>query len=1217
MINGGKVNLIGNDVNNLYYLNNYSHSKRNNSPITINEPSSYNYYNYNNSINKHFNNDNFNEKRNAQYPSYQSYFNNSNNYYLQSSQQYSNDNRNIKFIPNISENNEKEILIQKIKHLINENEKKKGQKIIKDYYTKNYEEMIKKNIDTYPNGINLSISNCETQYPINNLNDDDEFFRKLKFFLEEYENIDNKRNNKNINNLKSSYEYYSKILKKNESRKRNNYKVKFFNESVGDMNYTYRQDPNNNKPSFQEKYQKNISLNKSIKKFYKDYNKTSDNFHNSNKKEDTKFNNDKKIYDIYDKQYNTIRNIDDSNYLQNLNNNNDNNNRTKSRIKLMNIETKKKDNQKYKNVLQYINLKNKKNINKEYELQEKYITKIKLFIQYIENYYILSINEFFRYFIENLKLYGEKKIEKNKETKKILKRFQKSRNIKTNYNSISFSNNINNYNTINNSYNLNKNTLIQNYKYKDNPFITESKRGNNISPDIYIPKNKIEQIRLNNKSNLSNIKNKRNKDISPNISNNKNIDNINNLSTDYNSKKLFSTNEKNNLVKINNNIQKKNLNNNIEIEKININKNINSHIKNISSFDINSKSDSIDCINGNNLKEKNPSKKKPIVYLKPKSGISNLKKMIITKDKEICNNNKNDNINKSPNKKSLKNNNESLNNNSIQYNPNSINSLIIKNIKNNSICYKSPLKSNSPIKREQHKYIYKIKRSKDKIPKNKIENNKIEEFVVKSISTYDKRLWVTIKYIASEKANHIFFKMKIKRRLLNIKDNKNIFLDNQSHILKPSNNESIEIIPPLSLLKTQIENSNNKISIIPEEKEDNNNYLNKIIDIIKIIQKSEKENIVYYYKYFFDILKKEYNPKIITTLSQKEIFKNVQNSFIKINDIDFTKIPKNINEDNDNENNVNEEFNNSNNDNFTYTIKKNLLKKDPYKRNLFPDINIPRLNIEDNSSNGGEKNINNLNKSDIYERSELSDITGGERTLNFSDIFNIPKKNSFRLKITKYKILRERIDDKKKKKIKIKKDIIKEDEEMRKKSKIIYLITNKFSYYNNCLRLIKNYFNIWKIKKNSLKEDNIKENNTNNNIISNNINDDINKDKNNNMQYKDNENKVIKEKGLKDEDSENNSENIINSNDEGIIKINDLIENNKDIFNLTFNALNKINNRKGIQIESIQDSDENKTVNLFDKNELEEKIEYFRMYLMGSYAFKRKNIGSSEEEKEQ
>ena len=478
MINGGKVNLIGNGKKKLYYLNNRSHSKRNNSPTSINAASSYNYYNYNNSLNKHFNNDKFNEKRNIQYPSFQNYFNNSNNYYLQSSQQYLNNNRNNKFIPNNSENNEKEILIQKIKDLVNENEKKKGQKIIKDYYTKNYEEMIKKNIDTYPNGISLSISNCETQYPINNnnLNDDDEFFLKLKYFLEKYETIDNKNNNRNINNLKSSYEYYSKILKKNENKKKNNFKFNYFNESVGDINYTYRQEQNDNKPSYQEKYLKNNSLNKSIKKFYKDYNKTSDNFHNTNKKEDIKSKNDKNLYDTYEKQFNTIRNIDD-NYLQNINNNNinniNNNHWTKSRIKLMNIETKKKDNQKYKNALQYINIKKKnqligKNINKEYEIQEKYINKIKLFIQYIENYYISSINNFFSYFIKNMKLYGMEKINKNKETKKLLKRFQKSRNIKTNYNNISLNNNINNYNTINNSYNINKNTLIQNYKYKLN-----------------------------------------------------------------------------------------------------------------------------------------------------------------------------------------------------------------------------------------------------------------------------------------------------------------------------------------------------------------------------------------------------------------------------------------------------------------------------------------------------------------------------------------------------------------------------------------------------------------------------------------------------------------------------------------------------------------------------------------------------------------------------
>ena len=104
---------------------------------------------------------------------------------------------------------------------------------------------------------------------------------------------------------------------------------------------------------------------------------------------------------------------------------------------------------------------------------------------------------------------------------------------------------------------------------------------------------------------------------------------------------------------------------------------------------------------------------------------------------------------------------------------------------------------------------------------------------------------------------------------------------------------------------------------------------------------------------------------------------------------------------------------------------------------------------------------------------------------------------------------------------------------------------------------------------------------------------------------------------MKDIDDESNSENNNNSKDEGILKINDLLKNNKDIFNLTFNTLNKINNRKGIQIESIQDSDENKTVNLVDKNELEEKVEYFRMYLMSNYVFKRKNVESFEEEEKE
>ena len=102
---------------------------------------------------------------------------------------------------------------------------------------------------------------------------------------------------------------------------------------------------------------------------------------------------------------------------------------------------------------------------------------------------------------------------------------------------------------------------------------------------------------------------------------------------------------------------------------------------------------------------------------------------------------------------------------------------------------------------------------------------------------------------------------------------------------------------------------------------------------------------------------------------------------------------------------------------------------------------------------------------------------------------------------------------------------------------------------------------------------------------------------------------------IKEEDNESNIDNLSNSKDEGILKINELISNNNEVFNLTLKALNKINNQKGIQIDSIQDSEENKS-NYLDKNELEEKIDYFRMYLINN-AFKRKNLESSEEEEKE
>ena len=175
--------------------------------------------------------------------------------------------------------------------------------------------------------------------------------------------------------------------------------------------------------------------------------------------------------------------------------------------------------------------------------------------------------------------------------------------------------------------------------------------------------------------------------------------------------------------------------------------------------------------------------------------------------------------------------------------------------------------------------------------------------------------------------------MKIKRRMININNNMNISINKENELLKPCNVESIEIIPPIALLKTKIKNSNNKIGIILEEKEEYNiSY--KILEMIKSIQKPEKINKLYIYKYFFDILKKISNSNKIP-LSHKKIFKKVQNNFQKLNDIDITKISNNIIQDNDNNNSI-KEYNNSENEAQNLKIrKKKLLKNQLWKRNRF------------------------------------------------------------------------------------------------------------------------------------------------------------------------------------------------------------------------------------------------------------------------------------------
>ena len=283
--------------------------------------------------------------------------------------------------------------------------------------------------------------------------------RKLRIILDNYDKNENKDNNF-INNNLTSYEFRSNMLKRGSNKTINNLKNRYFNDSVEEKPNTYRQETINNKFNLKANYlsNNNNSLNNKNRMFYKLQNKSCKNSHNVIKKHHS-YRKDITNSEAYEKRNDTIR-TNDENYLRKISNN-----RTISRIKLMNIEIKKGNKNLYNNTHQQRSKKNQsqsliswKNMNKEYKIQEQYILKIKLFIKFIEKLYISSLHNFFIYFKKKLLLYGMEKNEENKDYQNLLKRFQKSRNRKNDNNSALSFNRINN-NTISNTYELNKKKL--------------------------------------------------------------------------------------------------------------------------------------------------------------------------------------------------------------------------------------------------------------------------------------------------------------------------------------------------------------------------------------------------------------------------------------------------------------------------------------------------------------------------------------------------------------------------------------------------------------------------------------------------------------------------------------------------------------------------------------------------------------------------------------
>ena len=1045
MYNLNRYNYKEKNKNNLYYINKYPNVKRTTSPQLINNQRRNNYYlneaNQNNKVlykNRNINEEilnpqyqnntnpiNYMQQQNQKYSDYIAYYNRSNNIPIQNPNYYEqimpqNNNylyTDINIIPSIIPHNYQN---NKIIH--------------NDYINKNIDEQNKYKCDKYKNGVKLNITNYETQYPMTFLSANP--YKKRNIF-----NQNNNTNNiSHIKNIKESENnFQSKIMKKSKNSKNFNLtKIKTMTDLSGETDNISMKNKNKNKYNYKEHNAKN-NINK--KKNNEFFNKTTTNFHKKNKSLN-EFHNI-----LNEKHY-----AEDLNYENNINakNNYFNNNLFKNTKKRMNCDAQLNQYEYQNNYINYDNqrqnLKNRnykdsrekppfryhhRNIVNEYEEQEKYILKIKKFISHLEQYYIISFHNFFYFFLDQLYLYDQEKINNNKNS--LLKRFQRTKNNNySNFISNNFEPQYKNY--------INK---INKEKYK---YLNQNKSYLKKLRNVYIPKKNIEYMEINKKNHSINLGHHKNRSLeyipyltNQNYNNLSYTDNRINLNIDFNSQKNYKKNKKkdNSVDKIKNNRYSNKI-----MNKSHDNLVQNRLSPNSSTFHKN--------INDN-------MNKKTIIYIKPKASKLNLKKIIINKENDLNNINENSSFKYS---NTINNINSNYFYNNIFNNKKKINENIAYCVKNNSFSLKnveglrSPNKSklkdhirnisdlaqevmdnvnlndnkiNNEINENSNRFYYDNSDSENGI--NEIIGNEdlIEETIIKDICTYDKKLWVFIKYIISPKTKQNFLKIK---RLRYIKSSKDKFLIKELNSLKSIHTDSIEIISPLSLLKSHKNNNiflNNKktaMKEISEEKESNDSNIQeenlniKLSNMINILEEYKKQNFLFFYKFFFNLLNLQNNNNI-DSLTQNQVFKNILQNFQNNN--------KNIN-----------------NDENIYIDNKNTMdnnkNKELSKGNVFPDIyqeNSYNYNYENDSSG----NIN-------IARKKLFDL-------------NKNKESSKRSNSTEPSVVNHNND-----KSEIKKKI-----EIKRKDKLNLIIMRKFK---------KHYFMIWNKKKNV--KNIFKNNGENNNI---------------------------------------------------------------------------------------------------------------------------------------
>ena len=358
---------------------------------------------------------------------------------------------------------------------------------------------------------------------------------------------------------------------------------------------------------------------------------------------------------------------------------------------------------------------------------------------------------------------------------------------------------------------------------------------------IYIPKKTFKQIKpIKNKINNINIVSSHN-----NLNMNSNTNTINYLNTDYNIKINETPFPKRTIIRNNNSVDKLRnrgqnfFNKNRSQDNLFLRKNQSPSIPVYSKTKFNLKSNIDNKINKNR-----------IIYTKKRTNKFNISKKYITE--EILNN-------------------YFPNNNSFQnyQNLNLINSK--NNLKNNPysfvIVYGTKSPNNNKFKaneRYNNKY-------------NNIDNEEnedtIEQTIIKDICTYDKKFSVFIKYVTSQRYEQSYLRLKIIKH-------KNLYLNHKLDNIGRTHTDSIT-------LKAIYKNRNFSMNEISEEKDslylsniqDDENAINKIINMINTMEYYYKKKIFYYYNIFFNSLK--YISNLTDTNKTKGRNKNNNNNFIK------------------------------------------------------------------------------------------------------------------------------------------------------------------------------------------------------------------------------------------------------------------------------------------------------------------------------------------------